>query len=147
MLQREVVFPVPPDRLWEALTEPESLAGWFGADVEWDLTPGGRAHFAGADEGDRDGLVDDVSPGRHLRFRWWPEGDEEAASEVSYRLDPEDAGTRLTVTERRVATAPTACARACVTTSGWDGWDDRLAGLWTWAVTARPVLVAVAVSA
>ena len=106
MLQREVVFPVPPDRLWEALTEPESVSGWFGAHVEWDLTPGGRAHFVSADDGDRQGLVDDVSPGHHLRFRWWPEGDEDAVSEVSYRLDPDEAGTRLTVTERQVGTAP-----------------------------------------
>ncbi|MEA2902497.1 MAG: hypothetical protein QOH36_2384 [Actinomycetota bacterium] len=135
MLEREVVFPVPPDRLWQALTEPESLAGWFGAEVEWDLTPGGRAHFVDADEGDREGLVDDVSPGRHLRFRWWPEGDEEAASEVSYRLDPDDEGTRLTVTERRLATAPSTNARACATT-GWDRWDDRLVGLWARAAVA-----------
>ena len=143
MLQREVVFPVTPDRLWEALTEPDSLAGWFGAEVEWDLRPGGRARFASTDEGDREGLVDDVSPGRHLRFRWWPEGDEDAASEVSYELDPDDAGTRLTVTERQVATAPSACAAA----GGWDGWDDRLVGLWTWVAATRPVLAAVAVSA
>ena len=155
MLEREVVFPVTADRLWEALTEPESLAGWFGADVEWDLTPGGRARFVGADEGDRRGLVDDVSPGRHLRFRWWPESDEDDVSEVSYQLDPDDAGTRLTVTERRVApAAPSARARAAVnlsSTGAWDAWDDRLAGLWVWAAATQPVpvpvLVAVAVLA
>ena len=148
MLQREVVFPVPADRLWEALTEPDSLAGWFGADVEWDLTPGGTARFLGTDDGDRHGLVDDVAPGRRLRFRWWPDDDEEAVSEVSYQLDPEDEGTRLTVTERRVTPAPRPPS-ASASAVRWDGWDDRLTGLWLSARAGapRPVLVAVAVSA
>ncbi len=147
MVQRELVFPVTADRLWEALTEPDSLAGWFGAQVEWDLTPGGAARFVGAEEGDRHGLVDDVAPGRRLRFRWWPDDDEEAVSEVSYELDPEDEGTRLTVIERPVAPSAFRGASACAVT--WDGWDDRLTGLWLSARAGgpRPALVAVAVSA
>ena len=145
-------FPSPADRLWEALTEPESVSGWFGADVEWDLKPGGRARFVSADEGDRRGLIDDVSPGRHLRFRWWPESDEDEVSEVSYQLDPDDAGTRLKVTERRVAPAAhNALAHASAgTTGGWDAWDDRLASLWAGAGAAaaapRPLPVPMLVS-
>src|SRR5690348_515209 len=125
MIERHLVVPAPPTRVWEALTEPGALAGWFGARVEWDLRPGGGARFfpQDADDGpERSGVVTSVHPERHLVFRWWPDGNEDDASEVRYRLEPEPdgEGTRLTVTEERVrrdgapggagGEAPAACA-------------------------------------
>jgi uncharacterized protein YndB with AHSA1/START domain len=101
MLERQIVIPASAEQLWDALTEPALLADWFGAEVQWDLRPGGRARFVGEDGTVRGGVVDDVRPGRHLRFRWWPEdGDDAGASQVSYDLEPEEDGTRLTITER-----------------------------------------------
>jgi uncharacterized protein YndB with AHSA1/START domain len=113
MLVRQVVIPVSPSELWDALTEPEAIATWFGSQVEWDLRPGGRARFL-TDEGTvRGGVVDDVRPGRHLSFRWWPEGeDQSAASQVSYDLEAEDDGTVLTVTEQPLATEATSATSA-----------------------------------
>jgi uncharacterized protein YndB with AHSA1/START domain len=129
VIVRQVVVPVTPERLWQALTEPDQMAGWFGSRVEWDLTPGGRARFHDDDGRDRAGVVGDVREGRHLQFRWWPEDGDGEASEVTYRLDPDDEGTRLTVTERPVG--PQASAAG----SPWSPWDSRLAGVWT--ATAR----------
>src|SRR5919202_399957 len=95
VLERQLYIPADPSRLWEALTEPRPVSEWFGARVEWDLTPGGAARFVEDDGAVREGRVDAVSPGRRLRFRWWPEGQaDQAASEVTYTLDPEDDGTR-----------------------------------------------------
>ncbi|MDQ1398629.1 MAG: hypothetical protein QOK20_561 [Acidimicrobiaceae bacterium] len=118
MLVRQVVIPVSPSELWDALTEPEAIATWFGSQVEWDLRPGGRARFL-TDEGTvRGGVVDDVRPGRHLSFRWWPEGeDQSAASQVSYDLEAEDDGTVLTVTEQPLATEATSASSATESTS------------------------------
>ena len=65
MIRRQIVMPVSPERLWEALTEPGQLAGWFGADVEWDLREGGPARFRGDDGTERAGRVEAVRPGRH----------------------------------------------------------------------------------
>ena len=148
----QLVVPVAPARLWDVLTNPDAVAGWFGARVEWDLHPGGQAHFRQDEGPDRRGRVDTVSPGRHLVFRWWPDGDEEQASEVSYRLEPDADGTRLTVTERPVpadpapvrnAAAPpaSACARSgrSAESAGWSDWDSRLLGMW--ARAAGPALV------
>src|SRR5436189_41952 len=42
---REIVFPVPPDEVWEALTDPEQLEEWFANDVELDATEGGEGIF------------------------------------------------------------------------------------------------------
>jgi uncharacterized protein YndB with AHSA1/START domain len=103
MIRRAVTLPAGTESVWRAITDPGALEGWFGATVEWDLRPGGRARFRQvADGGDRDGVVDDVEPGRSLRFRWWPAAEEDDVSEVAYELEPHDDGTTLTVTERRV---------------------------------------------
>ncbi len=125
MIRRQIVMPVSPERLWEALTEPGQLAKWFGADVEWDLREGGPARFRRDDGTERAGRVEAVRPGRHLQFRWWPadsaasrpaaacgpghdgpgEPEDDVESEVSYLLEPIDEGTRtrLTVQERQIA--------------------------------------------
>jgi uncharacterized protein YndB with AHSA1/START domain len=71
MIRRQVVMPVTPERLWEALTDPEQVAGWFGGHLEWELEEGGRAWFRGDDGTERAGKVEVVRPRRHLRFRWW----------------------------------------------------------------------------
>jgi uncharacterized protein YndB with AHSA1/START domain len=146
MLERQVVIPVSPERLWDALTEPDALAGWFGAQVEWELSPGGRARFRQDDGGERTGIVQSVLPGRHLRFRWWPNGIETGASEVTYDLEPDDDGTRLTVTERPAPDAPDTPAVATppasaqlssrrrtdlrVVPTAWTDWDTRLLSVW-----------------
>ncbi len=132
MLVRQVVIPVSPSELWNALTEPDEVATWFGSQVEWDLRPGGQARFLTDDGTVRGGVVDDVEPQRHLSFRWWPEGDDgSAASQVSYDLEPEDDGTLLTVTEEPLAHEATVETQARLGTTGsWTGWDTRLFRCW-----------------
>jgi uncharacterized protein YndB with AHSA1/START domain len=103
VIQRAVVIPAGPDEVWHAITDPAVLDEWFGAEVRWDLSPGGPARFAGTGgSGDRAGVVDDVTPGRRLSFRWWPTNDDSDVSEVAYELRPDEEGTELTVTERRI---------------------------------------------
>jgi uncharacterized protein YndB with AHSA1/START domain len=72
MIRRQMVVPVTPERLWVALTDPDQVAGWFGARVEWELREGAPARFWSDDGSERQGWVVTVRPGRHLRFRWWP---------------------------------------------------------------------------
>ena len=125
MIRRELLVPVSPARLWEELTDPDAVRSWFGAEVEWDLRPGGEARFVEDDGTVRHGRVATVAPERELRFRWWPDEDEAAgASEVTYRLEPHDGATRFEVTERRLS-GPQASAGG-----RWTAWDTRLAGVW-----------------
>jgi uncharacterized protein YndB with AHSA1/START domain len=85
---------------------------------------------------------------------------EDAASEVSYVLEPDEGGTRLTVQERRLDSAlrhdgsgglPTASASAnpfdCPPSRGadvpawpWTAWDHRLAGMWITVLAPTPAL-------
>jgi uncharacterized protein YndB with AHSA1/START domain len=138
VVERELVLPVDRERLWHALADPDAVAGWFGAEVEWDLRPGGRARFAGDGEV-RFGIVRAVEQGRELRFVWWPAGASRAdASEVTYRLDPEADGTRLTVTERAAPQDGARLPEASASASGtWTAWDGRMVGVW--GETAVPV--------
>ncbi|MDQ6617663.1 MAG: SRPBCC domain-containing protein [Actinomycetota bacterium] len=141
MLVRQVVIPASPEELWDALTEPDAVSAWFGSRVEWDLRPGGHARFVDDDGTIRGGVIDAVRPRRHLRFRWWPEDErQDGGSQVSYDLEPEEDGTRLTVTEQPVPTTPsprTARAQPAATTSAsWTGWDSRLFGCWARAALA-----------
>ncbi len=93
-VRREVVLPVPRERAWELLTDEAALRDWLADDAELDPEPGGAVR---AD--DREGVVEAVEPGRRLDFRWH---DGDSASRVTWLLDEEPGGTRVTVTERRL---------------------------------------------
>ena len=138
MVEREIVVPVEVDELWEALTAPDVLAEWFGGEVEWDLTDGGAMSVHEHDGAHREGVVESVSVGEHLRFRWWPSDDEGSASEVTYFVRPEGAGvSRLTVTERALGPMVVGSVRACLSGDRWNAFDDLLFVAWARAYAAR----------
>ena len=117
MLERQVTLPASREDVWTALTDPAQVKTWFGADVEWELRPGGAARFSSLeDETSRAGVVEAVTPAETLRYRWWPEDgpeDEmEAASEVTYTLEDVPDGTRLTVTEQPLTPGATVASTA-----------------------------------
>jgi uncharacterized protein YndB with AHSA1/START domain len=93
-VRREVVLPLPRERAWELLTDQAALREWLAEDAELEPEPGGAVR---AD--DREGVVEDVDPGRRLTFRW---DDGEDASRVEWTLDEVPGGTRVTVLERRL---------------------------------------------
>jgi uncharacterized protein YndB with AHSA1/START domain len=80
MVARDITLPVEPDEAWEALTDPELLAEWLGAD--------------------REAVLEEAEPGERLVFWWW-EADE-PGSRVELRLVAVPDGTRVTVTEAPV---------------------------------------------
>lgn len=137
VIERQLVVPVPATRLWEALTEPDLLADWFGAAVTWELRPDAPARFDDHDGTQRRGRVTEVLPGRRLAFRWWEAGDngddDADVSEVVYRLDPDGDGTRLVVTERRLDAADSVAGHAGRDARTWTDWDGRLLGAWALA--------------
>jgi uncharacterized protein YndB with AHSA1/START domain len=104
VIRRQVVLPVDPGRMWDALTDPDQAAGWFGGRIEWELQEGAPLRFRDDDGSGREGHVEVVRPGRYLRYRWWrvePAGADE--SEVTYLIEPTEAGCRLTIQERDAA--------------------------------------------
>ena len=90
---REIVFPVPPDEVWEALTDPEQLEEWFANNVELDAREGGEGVFRWDDGEERHATVVEAAPGERLVLDW----DEEGTVELT--LEEVEEGTRLRVRE------------------------------------------------
>lgn len=137
MIRRQVVVPAPPEQVWELLTEPDNDRSWLGGHLTWSPEEGGELRFEDPAGQVRRGVVETVRPGRFLRFRWWPEteGDADPPSEVAYLLEPDDDGTRLTVSERMAPAAsasPASCSVSSLSTGGrtWTAGDDRTFRSW-----------------
>src|SRR5205085_84662 len=112
-VSREIEFPVPPDEVWAALTDPDQLEEWFANDVELDPREGGAGHFRWDDGDERFATVREAVPGERLVLDW----DDEGA--VVFELEPVPDGTRLRVRESSpewsVALELHASALACAT--------------------------------
>jgi uncharacterized protein YndB with AHSA1/START domain len=98
-IERTVDLPAEPDEVWEALTDDDGLAGWFGTEDEVAARRAAR--------------IDEADPGRQLTWTWWPGGNDTAGSTVEITLVPTPGGTRLTVIEREIS------ASASARTDGW----------------------------
>ena len=92
-VSREIVYPVPPDEVWEALTDPDQLEEWFANDVELDARVGGEGVFRWADGDERRATVVEATPGERLVLDWDDDGT------VELTLEEVEEGTRLHVRE------------------------------------------------
>jgi uncharacterized protein YndB with AHSA1/START domain len=93
-IEREAVYPHPPERVWRALVDPSELAVWL---MPTDFAPEVGRSFAletGDEIGTINGEVLEIDEPRFLRCRWSGVfGD----TEVTFELFPEPGGTRLRV--------------------------------------------------
>ena len=90
---REIVFPVAPDEVWRALTDPDELEEWFANDVELDPSEGGHGVFRWDDGDERHATVIEAAPGERLVLDW------DDAGTVELTLEEVEEGTRLHVRE------------------------------------------------
>jgi len=100
-------YPVPPERVWRAWTDPQALKRWFGPGGEdpvslaqLDVRVGGRFRivFGGPDGKAHDvqGVYQEVVPNRRLVFTWtWPNSTPERESVITIELRAAGRGTEL----------------------------------------------------
>jgi uncharacterized protein YndB with AHSA1/START domain len=102
-IEREILIHAPVDVVWEVVTEPEHISGWFSDSVDLDPRPGGRAVLHWNEHGTVHGRVERVEPPYFFSFRWvvgpGPELAEDNSTLVEFSLSAEGASTRLTVVE------------------------------------------------
>ncbi|HKU46157.1 MAG TPA: SRPBCC domain-containing protein [Burkholderiales bacterium] len=100
-------YPVTPEKVWRAWTDPEAVKRWWGpmpgepvSAAELDVRVGGRFRivFGGPQGTDNEcaGVYQEVVPNRKLVFSWhWPRTTPERVSRVTITFNAVDAGTRL----------------------------------------------------
>ena len=100
-------YPVAPEKVWRAWTDPEALKRWWGPGgndpvsvAELDVRVGGRFRivFGGPQGDDHEvrGAYREVVPNRKLVFTWtWPRSTPERESLVSLAFRPAGTGTEL----------------------------------------------------
>ena len=99
-------YPVSPEKVWRAWTDPEAIKRWFGPGnepvsvAELDVRVGGRYRivFGGADGNAHEaaGVYKEVVPNRKLAFTWsWPRSTPERVSVVTISFKAAGGGTEL----------------------------------------------------
>jgi uncharacterized protein YndB with AHSA1/START domain len=108
-IERTVELAHPPAKVWAALTTAEGLAAWFGHQATIDLRPGGSAQMTW-DSGDRaDMRIERIEEPAVFGFTWHIYGlpdDDPRRTYVEFTLEPDGAGTKLTVVESGFAQLP-----------------------------------------
>jgi uncharacterized protein YndB with AHSA1/START domain len=106
-MERTIELSAAPEEVWNALTRPELLSGWFGAEVEIDPRRGGAVDARFPDGTRRRGIVQVADPPRRLTFRWRAVAPAAGgASVVELALRAEGDATILTVVEEAGVLGP-----------------------------------------
>jgi uncharacterized protein YndB with AHSA1/START domain len=131
-IEREIELAHPVERVWQALTTAEGLAGWFGTAAEIDLRPGGRLWMRWEPQDvETEGTVTVVDPPHRFGFQWGIDGlpaEDPRRTDVVSTLAATAGGTRVTVVESGFAQAAEDIARAAHKDNS-EGWDAELADL------------------
>jgi uncharacterized protein YndB with AHSA1/START domain len=132
----EIYIRTTPDRLWEAITNPEIRAVYnFGAAIDSDWTPGSHFTMAARDGafvlGEGENL--EVDPPRRLVqtmvATWSDEVRAEGTSRVTWEIEPVGDSCRLTITHDQL--------REGANDQLYGGWPMVLSGLKTWLETGE----------
>ena len=131
-IERELILPVPPARVWTALTRPDLLSAWFGTQATIDLRPGGEVIFrwngSTGPRGTNRGVIEAVEPPNRFAFRWQSSPDTAQMTRVEFTLDPHPEGTRLRLVESGFASLPSELRGGCHE-SNTRGWQRELGEL------------------
>jgi uncharacterized protein YndB with AHSA1/START domain len=132
----EIYIRTTPERLWEAITDPEIRSKYnFGASVASDWQPGSRYEMSSpkAEGLLGEGEIVEVDPPRRLVHTmvalWSDEVKSEGASRVTWEIEPVADSCRLTVTHDQL--------REGANPELYGGWPMILSGLKTWLETGE----------
>jgi uncharacterized protein YndB with AHSA1/START domain/biotin operon repressor len=132
----EIYIRTTPERLWEAITDPEIRAKYtFGMRTNSDWTPGSRLEMTAPKAPGLlgEGEVLEVDPPRRLVHTmtalWSDEVKREGSSRVTWEIEPIGDSCRLTVTHDQL--------REGAHDELYGGWPMILSGLKTWLETGE----------
>jgi len=133
-LQLERSIPAPPEAVYRAFIEAETLTRWFSPSPDYKVIvhkvdakvgggfridmqkPDGTVHMA-------QGTYKELVPGKRLVFTWvWENHPEDGNSLITVELSPEGKSTKLVFTHEQLPTSKSRDSHA----QGWTGCLDRL---------------------
>ncbi len=82
----------PPERVWQAITDPSELAAWFPQQVSGEWRVGSQVSFGDDAHGSFTGEVLRCEPPRLLEYTWGPDV-------LRFELEPSRAGCTLTLVD------------------------------------------------
>jgi uncharacterized protein YndB with AHSA1/START domain len=131
-IERKIDLPVPLERVWRAITQPQELSNWFSDRVYLDLRVGGEIILEWDAYGRATGVVEVLDPPHTFAFRWRAHGvspEEPLAADnstlVTFTLVQTGEGTRLELIEMGFASLP-ASVRAVAYRENVGGWRVEL---------------------
>lgn len=126
-------FPVAPEKVWQAWTDPRGLKQWFGPDegevtiAQTDVRVGGRFHIVfstlDGEQHDVSGTYREVEPHRKLVFTWAWKSTPERESLVTLTFRPSGSGTEFNMLHEQFFDAAARDRHAF----GWGGAFVKLA--------------------
>jgi len=132
----EIYIRTTPERLWEAITDPEIRGKYnFGVRISSDWTPGSRFEMSHAKANGLlgEGEILEVDPPRRLVQSmvalWSDDVKREGTSRVTWEIEPIGDSCRLTVTHDQL--------REGANRELYGGWPMILSGLKTWLETGE----------
>jgi uncharacterized protein YndB with AHSA1/START domain len=130
-IERTVQVAAAPERVWAALTTPEGLSAWFGSQAGIELRPGGAAWMTFGNGHKAQMRVERVEEPAVFGYTWHIYGlpdEDPRRTYVEFTLEPDGAGTRLTVTESGFAQLPEDAYRKAYDGNS-QGWVSELGEL------------------
>ena len=106
-IEREVYVEASPEIVFEVVSSPEHIKGWWPDEADYQATPGSSGHISFGDVKGGGHLaaftVLEVDPPRQFTFRWTQPAGVPAAEGnsllVTFQLTPSGSGTKVKMTE------------------------------------------------
>ena len=126
-VERSIWIDIPPERVWQAITDPADLAKWLlppalGADMKRDANDTIFVCMGGMEI--PVAVLEEVDPLRHARNHGLPD----YVILITYLLEEENGGTRVTVTMSGFEKLPVDARQDRILPSGM-AWEKALANL------------------
>ncbi len=109
-IERSVLIAAAPERVWRAVTEASELERWYAPGCPWEipaLRAGAEVRFFNTPEDVQHATILELEPQHRLVLRWHLEAQYPASQlTTAFQLEPEEGGTRVTITESGFETLP-----------------------------------------
>ena len=109
-VERSVLIDVSPQIVWEAITNPKHLEQWYAPGCPWEipaLQEGGTIKFHNTDTDIQLATIEVLKPLREFTLRWQLDPMHSGLTLTNtFRLEPENDGTRVTVSQAGYESLP-----------------------------------------